>query len=70
MDKGHLVLSILALATGGLWFHRNHHRAMLIAAEENLTTISKFKANEIAGWRSERIADGNVLSGNELFTRL
>jgi two-component system cell cycle sensor histidine kinase/response regulator CckA len=67
--KAALVLSLLALVTGGAWFYRVQEQAMLNEAEENLNAIAQLKANQIAAWRSERLGDGNVLSKNEFFAR-
>jgi PAS domain S-box-containing protein len=62
-----LVLSMLALVAGGAWFYRVQKQAMLYEAEENLNTIARLKANQIAAWRFERLGDANVLSKNEFF---
>ena len=62
-----LVLSLIAVVAGGTWSYRAQKQAMLIEAEENLNAIAQLKANQIAGWRSDRLGDGNVLSKNEFF---
>jgi PAS domain S-box-containing protein len=64
-----LVLSILVLLTGGIWFYRIQNQTMLAAAEENLNTIAQLKVNQIGAWRSERMGDGNVLCSDVFFVQ-
>lgn len=57
----------LVLATGGALFLRQQRSHIQRQAEEQLLTIARFKAKEIAQWRAERLHDAGVLAGDPFF---
>ncbi|PKO14281.1 hypothetical protein CVU37_14780 [candidate division BRC1 bacterium HGW-BRC1-1] len=61
-----LVLSaaVLVLLVGGAWFYRAQMQSTLQAANENLSAIARLKVDQIARWRTERLADAFVLTEN------
>jgi two-component system, cell cycle sensor histidine kinase and response regulator CckA len=57
----------LILTIGGAWFSRQQRNRIRQQAEEQLLTIARFKANEIAQWRAEKLHDAAVLAGDPFF---
>jgi PAS domain S-box-containing protein len=64
-----LAAALLALAIGGAWFYRDQGRAVQHAAEEQLTSIGQLKANQIATWRADRLADAAVMTESPFFAQ-
>jgi len=56
-----LALMLLILLAVGTWFYSVQKQTMRQAVDMNLATIAKFKVNEIAAWRNERLEDGAAL---------
>ena len=54
-------LAIVAVVTGGAWLYRTQEEYLCRQAETELRSIAHLKADEIAAWRQERLADGFVL---------
>ncbi len=48
----------------------NQRDSCRMMAEYNLTAIADLKANQLAMWRNERLADANVFYKNDAFTAL
>ncbi len=59
--KAALGLALLALLAGGAWFYRVEDRAVQQSVEKRLVSIARLKADHIATWRNERLADAAVL---------
>jgi two-component system, cell cycle sensor histidine kinase and response regulator CckA len=55
------------LSIGGAWFFRQQRYQARHQTEEQLLTIARFKANEIAQWRAARLHDAAVLAGDPFF---
>ncbi|MEW6579261.1 MAG: PAS domain S-box protein [Chloroflexota bacterium] len=61
-----LVLALLVILAGGGWLYRAQEQHLREDAEKDLEAIAELKANQIAAWRAERLADAAVL-GHSLF---
>lgn len=57
----------LVLSVGGAWFFQQQRNQARYQTEEQLLTIARFKANEIAQWRAARLHDAAVLAGDPFF---
>ncbi|MGA2060233.1 MAG: ATP-binding protein [Thermoguttaceae bacterium] len=55
-------VAALALPAGGYWLYRHQTQAIRSEKQSNLKAIAELKANQIAAWRSERLADALVSS--------
>ena len=55
------LLAIVAVATGGAWLYRTQEEYLSQQAETELQGIAHLKADQIAAWRQERLADAAVL---------
>ena len=63
-----LLAALLVLVIGGQWFYRGQKQAVRQAVAEELTAIARYKAERIAAWRAERLADAAVLvEGKSLY---
>jgi len=60
---GILAFGLVVLALSWISF-REYSRSYRAEAQERLATIADLKASEIAGWRRERLADGQFYAGN------
>jgi len=58
------LLLLAALGAAGYSFYHGQQQRALDEARTQLTAIADLKAAEIAEWRRERIADGEVVQGN------
>ena len=58
------LLLLAALGAAGYHFYHGQQQRALDEARTQLTAIADLKAAEIAGWRRERIADGEVVQAN------
>ncbi|MFH2104376.1 MAG: PAS domain S-box protein [Chloroflexota bacterium] len=54
------LLSVLIILSGGIWFIRAQQQSLRREAETNLAIIARLKTDQIAAWRSERLADAAV----------
>lgn len=64
-----LVALLCALLILGVWFSRSEDRAVKRAAETRLRAIGRLKADQIAAWRAERLADASVLVESPFFAQ-
>ncbi|MEW5725396.1 MAG: cache domain-containing protein, partial [Thermodesulfobacteriota bacterium] len=55
-------LIALALAAGGYWFNRYEAQVIRGIKYTELRTIARLKADQIAAWRRERLADARLYS--------
>jgi len=62
-----LLAALVLIMTGGRWFYHGQKRAVRQTVAENLTAIARFKAERIADWRGERLADAAVLVEGKSF---
>ena len=62
-----LALVILALLIGGYWFYDDHRQQLRRQAEEGLQATAQLKADQIASWRKERLADAAILRDSPFF---
>jgi hypothetical protein len=62
-----LAMAIVILLAGGFAFYRAAEQEQRQQAEAELLTIAHLKANQIASWRAERLADAAVLTESPLF---
>ena len=60
---GIVVFCLVVLALAWISF-QTYSRSYHVEVQERLTAIADLKAGEIAGWRRERIADGQFFTGN------
>ncbi|MDA8140480.1 MAG: ATP-binding protein [Desulfobacteraceae bacterium] len=56
------VAALLGLVAGGAWFYHRQALSVQGAAEAQLASIGQLKADQIAAWRAERLADAAVLT--------
>jgi PAS domain S-box-containing protein len=59
--------AFLAVLASGAWFYRVQKQHLRQRIEENLQTIAKSKAMQIAWWRAERLADAALLMKTPFF---
>jgi two-component system, cell cycle sensor histidine kinase and response regulator CckA len=59
--KAALALAVLALLAGAAWFYHSQEQAVRQSVEKRLASIARLKADHIATWRRERLADAAVL---------
>jgi len=52
-----LATVVLAMVGAGLWFYQSQQQEMRQDTEANLQVITQLKADQIARWRQERLAD-------------
>ncbi|MBI5832193.1 MAG: PAS domain S-box protein [Armatimonadetes bacterium] len=52
---------VLLVAAAGIWFHRAQGRMLRSMVEDDLATVVRLKADQIAAYRAERLGDGAVL---------
>src|SRR5512133_2314146 len=62
--KALLVLVLILLLAGGLWFYLEQKEAMRLEIEKNLTAIAHLKADQIAAWRNDQLHDAAILQGD------
>jgi len=62
-----LGLATVMLLVGGVAFYRAQEHEQRHRAEAELLAISQLKADQIAGWRAERLADAAVLMESPFF---
>jgi PAS domain S-box-containing protein len=65
-----IAFALLALMAGWFWFYKAQEKAARVRVEEQLSSIGKLKAEEIAKWRAERLGDAGVLSESPNIGRL
>jgi two-component system, cell cycle sensor histidine kinase and response regulator CckA len=61
-QKAAVAATLLALLAGGFWFFQVQRGQQRKEVEERLGAIAELKADQIADWREERLADANVFS--------
>ena len=61
-------LVILSLLLTGVWFFSVQHHAIRQETESDLALICQTKADQIAAWRSERLADAAVIMENPFYS--
>lgn len=59
-----LTLVLLVVLAGGGWFYRAQEQHLRDQAEQDLEAIAALKANEIAAWRTNQLANAAVLGRN------
>ena len=59
-----LAIIFFALLIGGFWFYRSQAARNRASVEQELESIGRLKAEQIAAWRRERLADAGVLMDN------
>ncbi len=60
-------LAVVILLVGGVAFYRAREQEQRQRAEAELLAIARLKANQIAGWRAERLGDAAVLMESPFF---
>jgi len=69
-----LILVFVLLAAGivaaGTLYYRNHKKHHTVEVERQLSAIADLKADELAGWRKERLRDTAVFHKNTAFSAL
>jgi len=55
-------VAALALAAGGYWLYRHETQSVRSEKQSELEAIAELKANQIAAWRKERLADARMNS--------
>jgi PAS domain S-box-containing protein len=61
-----VILAVLVLLAGGSGFYRIQEGQIRRTVENNLQSIAKLKANQIADWRANQLEEGNELTGDTL----
>ena len=59
---GVTLAALAGLTITGAWFFRSERARVEVHAFAELTAIGKLKAQEVAAWRAERLADASVLT--------
>jgi len=71
---GILLLLLLLLAAGtltaGFLYSRGYEKQIRSLAEQRLSFVANFKADELIRWRNERLADAVFFSSNDVFSEL
>ena len=69
---GGVVLLVLAagVVAVGCLYYLSHQRGYRAEVERQLLAIAELKVQELAAWRRERLADGDVASNNSAFSSL
>lgn len=62
-----LVLALVFVTAGGIWYYRAQEQRLRDRAEEELQAIAQLKVEQLAAWRAERIADAAVLRDSPTF---
>jgi PAS domain S-box-containing protein len=62
-----LALAVLGILACGAWFYRAEEQHERLDVEQRLQTIAQLKVDQIAQWRTERLADAAVLMDSPLF---
>ena len=65
--KALLAAALVVLLLGGALLYHTRNQAILRDVAERLTIIGRFKADEIARWRAERLSDAAVMAENPFF---
>ena len=65
-----LVFIILSagIVTAGYLYYHNHEKHYRTEVERQLSAIAELKADELAGWRKERLGDASVFYKNDNFS--
>lgn len=58
-----MVAAVVVVLASGSWFYLDQNRNARRAARNQLVSIAELKVNQIAQWRSEKLADARVISG-------
>ncbi len=66
LDFAIAAVASAAILGGGLWLYRVERRQVQTEAASRLAAIGRLKADSIATWRSERIADASSLTESPL----
>ena len=64
-----LVLAMLVLVGGGVWFYRIQEQLAQQQAEKDLLAIAKLKTAQIVNWRAERLGDAGVIMRSPFFIK-
>jgi PAS domain S-box-containing protein len=59
---GGLVVPLLALLAGGLWFYHAEETSARARAEQQLASVAHLKADQFIAWRNERVNDAESLA--------
>jgi len=57
-----LAAALLALAAGGAYLYRSQHESVRRQEEEQLASVARLKADQLAAWRAEQLNDAAVLT--------
>jgi PAS domain S-box-containing protein len=67
--KGFLVLAIVALLSTGAWFYHDQEQNIRKRVEEDLSAVARLKADQIAAWRKDQLADAAFLQLHPFLSR-
>ena len=59
--KVFLVLSIIAVLSGGAWFYRDQEQSIRKRIEEDLSAVARLKTDQIAAWRKDQLEDAAAM---------
>lgn len=59
--------AFLAVLCGGAWFYHVQEQRVRFSVKDDLASIARLKADRIAEWRDDQLADAGLLSKNPLF---
>ena len=65
-----LTLAIIILLGGGIWFYHAEQSAERRQVEKQLAAIAHLKVEQLATWRSERLADAAVLAESPFLAKV
>ena len=63
-------LLVAAIVSGGYLYYRRYERTYRTQVESQLSAIGQLKADDLAKWRVERLADAATLYQNPIFSAL
>lgn len=62
-----LVIFFVVIIAAGALFYQSQEEQIKNSVSSDLSSIALLKADQIAGWRGERLADANILSRDRFF---
>ncbi|MDO9550495.1 MAG: PAS domain S-box protein [Methanoregula sp.] len=62
-----IILLLIAVITAGFVFYQSQEQQIKDTEIKDLTSIALLKSNQIAGWRQNRLYDGQVISSSPFF---
>lgn len=62
-------LAMLVLLAGGAWFYRTQEKHLRLQTEKDLQAIAQLKADQVANWRADQLAEAGEITNSLFFTK-